>query len=612
MPVVRNLITKLGYEYDSSKLADATKALQKYKNILDSVAKAEVRAESSTNGNSGKLSRFEKASGFKRLAEGRITAEKTATRVVNKMRADARARAMIGIDLIKQALVSKEIRHRIENAKTASLMAQNAKRASSAWKQAGADMMLAQKRRIDQSVANIKKEKAQVLQLLRMYQSIGRSVRNATLMFGFGVGRPIMGFLSDTIKVSAEFESMQTTFAVLLKDVGKAKNLMSDMETLAQKTPLDIKGIAKVGKILLGTGMGTDDVMKRIHQLGEVTGGKKDVFERVAWQYAQSVAKGRPQGDELRRFGEAGIPIEAELAKNLGTTQKNIREMSKQGKLSIDHLNDALDSLTKKGGLFYGLMAEKLKTLEGQTGRYLSLVTKLKRVIGDDWKWMFTQVLKVVNFILELLLKMPRTLRWALVLFTAMSVVGVGMVSVMALLASSAFAVAMAFKTAKSEMMQTLVAGGLLEKKVRKMGMMQMVGQLAGGKLGKAVGKGGLGGKLAGAGLKGLAGAGALKLGARSLLKFIPYVGAILFGIEALMFFGKKMSAKNKTDQGTSLSRRGTGRSVNVNVTNSNMVVPQGTTKQQEESYAKTAKRIFNREVVSLIAGATADTAGVA
>lgn len=603
MPVVRTLITKLGYDYDGTKLATATATLQKYKKVLDAVTKAENDAEKqkakkkkiAEQQKPKKTSSASKIAQFKRLMKVTLKGEK----VIEQVRLRGEAEEIASIKRVRAVQKDASLKRRIELNLINDVVKHTARDSANVF-------VAEQKRMIASALASVKKQKAEVLQLLRMYQSIGRSVRNATLMFGFGVGRPLAGFLADSVKVSAEFEGIQTTFSVLLKDVDKATNLMADMRKLARDTPLDFKGIAKTGKVLLGTGMNTDMVMKRIHQLGEVTGGKKDIFERIAWQYAQSVAKGRPQGDELRRFGEAGVPLEAEIAKNLGVAQVAVREMSKKGTLTIEHLNTALDSLTKKGGLYHGLMKKKLNTLEGQMGKYLSLVEELKKTIGDDWKGTFTKVMKIINGILGLLLKMPAPLRIALVVITALVVGLVSAVSFGALLATAGLAVAMAFKTAKFQLQEMVVKSGLLAKNMSSVAMASHLIQNK-GRFGKGKGilktMGGAGSSLFG----GLLSKGMLK-GLLGFARFIPQLALIATAIGGFAFLIKSLKPKTY-DHTDSLAKAKGKKSIELNI-NNNMEAPVGTSDYQFKQTKKQIDSALNKRLSSVLSGMVADTAG--
>lgn len=61
--------------------------------------------------------------------------------------------------------------------------------------------------------------------------------------------------------------------------------------------------------------------------MGDVAAGLSVPMDRLALAYGQVLAKGRLQGGELRQFTEAGVPIVAELAKNLGVAQSAIADM---------------------------------------------------------------------------------------------------------------------------------------------------------------------------------------------------------------------------------------------------------------------------------------------
>lgn len=605
MSVVREVVTRLGYDYDSSTLKKATEALQKYKSVLTAVAKAEDKAEASK----AKVTKTpnQKAAQFKRLSRIRIKGDNVVAKVLEDIRQRNEASEKASLNRIRAKQKDHSIKRRIE----AQLV--NEKITNSAEASASA-MIAADNRMTAKKLANLRKSKAETLQTLRMLQSIGRSVHNAGIVLGYTIGRPLAGFFKSSMRASAEFEVMETSFGVMLKSTEKAKNLMAEMITLARKTPLDIGGIAKTGKILLGTGMATEQVMNRIQQLGEVTGGKKDVFERIAWQYAQSVAKGRPQGDELRRFGEAGVPIEATIAQNLGIGQQAVREMSKKGQLTIQHLNDALDTLTGKGGLYAGMMTKMLGTVSGQLGKMFSLILEIKRNIGDDWKYAAVAVLKVINVLLSVIAKIPSPIRMVLVTIVAVVALFTGLVTVVSGLALLMFSLAFGAQTFLHWIEEANIQYGGILNKMKQMVMLQnLMGKGKGFKGGKGISSAGA--AMAGAGGFGkLAGLGKFGVILKFATKAIPYIGLAITIISAIgmlaKFLGNRKKNQYAQSQDSTLRRHGRPRAqLDVNV-NNNLTFPEGTSQQHMEMVEKTINRTVDSRFNKVVSGMIADTGG--
>lgn len=596
--VVRKLITQLGYEItNNSVLVRATENLVKYKKVLDAITKSEAKAEAQKAKPKAKV---RNTSSKLYLPKNLALRAKQGEQILNKIRKN-----MVNSELLAQSKIRASTTKTGNHSKTtftkiATDAQKKAQWTSRAFVNSNKQIVASNKRRVTSAVAGIRKQKAETLQLLRMYQSIGRSVHNMAVGLTYSIGLPFARFLGSAVSTSMEFERMNVGFSVLLGDMGKANALMGTMRGLARETSLNFQEIAKTGKILLGTGMGEDDIMKRINQLGDVTMGNNEVFGRVAWQYAQAVAKGRPQGDELRRFGEAGIPIYKALGEVLNTTQAGVVEMSKKGQLSIDDLNKALDHLTKKGGLFHGMMEKQLDTAGGQFMRLQSLVVDLKKVIGDDWAGAIKNVLKAINWVIEQVIKFPKIIRMGVVALgmllalTGLIIVGLsGMV-----LAGLAFGTAM--RTAMFYMKE-MEASGV------KIASMQMLGALTGGGL-----KGGKLGKLGKmGGTLGLAGAGgALATIGTALMVALPYIIAIggLIALLAILFKKTKGNSQANT-LGAKDFRRKNRAILDVNV-NSKLEVPEGTTKQQEAYLISVVNKAQDDKFNKAVNGMIADTAG--
>ena len=86
--------------------------------------------------------------------------------------------------------------------------------------------------------------------------------------------------------------------------------------------------------------------------LGKISAATGRDIQGIALAYGQVRAKGRLQGEELLQFQERGIPLVAELAKQLGVQEDAIAGMVSKGKIGFKEVQTAIKNLTGETGKF--------------------------------------------------------------------------------------------------------------------------------------------------------------------------------------------------------------------------------------------------------------------
>ena len=115
------------------------------------------------------------------------------------------------------------------------------------------------------------------------------------------------------IDSNAEWEIYQANLSTILQSTSKANALLDNLTDFATKTPFEISGLVEASEQLLAFGVGVDDLEKRLTQLGNLSRGQQDIFERITTAYGKMQAKGRVSLEELNMLTEAGVPILNEL-----------------------------------------------------------------------------------------------------------------------------------------------------------------------------------------------------------------------------------------------------------------------------------------------------------
>ena len=258
----------------------------------------------------------------------------------------------------------------------------------------------AEQEKVKQAVKDVNSElkKAQ-----KHYEEYGKSAKNSfedakdssqkateAIKSGFNVIKGlVVGYAGKTlydalIGTNAEYEQSLTSFEVLLQNADKADKLMSKLEKMGAATPFETSDLTSATTQLLAFGTAEDEVTDKLQQLGDLSLGNADKLERLTTAYGKMLAKGKVSLEELNMFTEAGVPILQELQNEYGVTQEEMFSMISNGKVGIEQINSAMESMTSEGGQFFGMMEKQSQTLDGMMSTMSDNATMFARKVGEE------------------------------------------------------------------------------------------------------------------------------------------------------------------------------------------------------------------------------------
>lgn len=177
----------------------------------------------------------------------------------------------------------------------------------------------------------------------------------------------------------AELEVMQTKLNTLMgEDV--AGPMVAQFRDLARVTPLTVKGLADSAAIWKSYGLTTEGITDRMRRLGEVSGGNAEKMRLLTTAFAQVNAQGRLMGQEKNQLINAGMNLK-EVAKAAGIEMTDFAKAMEEGRITADHLNQALETMTNEGGSHFGFMADQADTLNGRID-----------VMNNTWEEMYASI----------------------------------------------------------------------------------------------------------------------------------------------------------------------------------------------------------------------------
>jgi tape measure domain-containing protein len=171
----------------------------------------------------------------------------------------------------------------------------------------------------------------------------------------------------DAFKASMDMEDALTQFQVLMGDATKGTELFGKSKALAASTPFEFPEIANVTKSLIAFGFEAKNVINDVRMLGDVSSaldGKP--IQEIAEIYGKAKVSGRIFAEDLNQFTGRGIPIIAELAKQFGVAESEVKKLVEAGKVGFPDIQKAFVSMTSEGGKFYGMMEKMSQTTSGK------------------------------------------------------------------------------------------------------------------------------------------------------------------------------------------------------------------------------------------------------
>lgn len=170
----------------------------------------------------------------------------------------------------------------------------------------------------------------------------------------------------EMLRAAADFEQTKVAFETMLGSAELANTMLRDLSEFAASTPFELRDIEKNAKQLLAYGIEAQKIIPTLKMLGDVSAGLSVPIQQVARAYGQVKVAGRLMGQELLQFTNAGVPLIAELAKNLGVAESAIKDMVAEGKIGFKEVEEAFGTMSGEGGKFFDLMEKQSKTLLGR------------------------------------------------------------------------------------------------------------------------------------------------------------------------------------------------------------------------------------------------------
>lgn len=196
------------------------------------------------------------------------------------------------------------------------------------------------------------------------------------------------------VKFAGNLEQTQLALEVLLGDAEQATRIKNEWTALAAETPFSSSDIDSAGKKLLAFNISAEEVTETLRRIGDISAATGSSISEIADIYGKAAVQGRLFAEDINQFQGRGIPVVQALAKVLGVTETEVRDLVTQGKVGFPELEAAFKAMTDEGGQFSGMM-EKLST--STLGRFSSVMDNAELAIASFGSVMLDTVNDVLD-----------------------------------------------------------------------------------------------------------------------------------------------------------------------------------------------------------------------
>jgi tape measure domain-containing protein len=269
--------------------------------------------------------------------------------------------------------------------------------------------------------------------------------------FGTTVTKQLAGIVSATAVLGAavrgiEFnkaaEQAEVAFTVMTGSATKAKQVLSDLKTFANTTPLEFKDLRDGTQTLVQFGIKADDAVAIIKRLGDVSGGNAQRMQSLSIAFGQMSAAGKLSGQDLLQFINAGFNPLLEISEATGESMESLKKRMEKGAISSDMVAQSFKRATSEGGQFYQMLQKQGQTLAGAQSTLNDAIDTSLGKLMESFSGPIKASMQIATNILNMISDLPGPVRAATATFIGLAT-AIGAVTTAASLMGKAIPAAM-------------------------------------------------------------------------------------------------------------------------------------------------------------------------
>lgn len=208
----------------------------------------------------------------------------------------------------------------------------------------------------------------------------------------------LKSLVSDITHVRMEIDSVEKSFAALLKSEDKAKEMIGGLKELSIKSGLNTYGTAQT---LLGFNVDAEKILPTLKSIGDITMGNNEKFSSMTLAFAQMSAAGRLMGQDLNQMINAGFNPLQVISEKTGKSIAVLKKEMEQGAISSEMVADAFATATAEGGRFYNMLEKQNTGIRGEKNRQSAVIKEKLNEIGEANEKIIAGSYRVTTFLIE-------------------------------------------------------------------------------------------------------------------------------------------------------------------------------------------------------------------
>lgn len=216
-------------------------------------------------------------------------------------------------------------------------------------------------------------------------------------------------FIEDSLNAAMDYQKNVKSFEVLTGNAQKGQQLAADLRNLKQ-TSIMGASVYKNAQTMMGFGIGSDEVVKDLRQIGDIAMGDVDRMQSLTLAFSQTRASGRLMGQDLLQYINAGfnpLSVMSERWKDFGFKQRQsvgqLKQLMEKGAISSGMVSKAFELATSQGGRFYKMMDAVGETSAGQLMKLKGNWAAFQIDMGNAMMPLANSFMQVANDVLHFL-----------------------------------------------------------------------------------------------------------------------------------------------------------------------------------------------------------------
>lgn len=250
----------------------------------------------------------------------------------------------------------------------------------------------AMERRIQQVGATAAAQSAE------METMFGKAAAAFAGIVGVGAAK---GFVQQMIQVRSEMQNTEASFKVFLGTASKANEFFNDLQRYAYNNVFEFADLSKQAAQLLAFRNEASEVIPILDKLSNIAAGANAPLGEFVSLYNKAKANNKLLTEDIQMWESRGVPVVYELAQAYGKSEQEMRAIVSSGKVGFKDLNTVITNLTSNGGMFAGMMAEKMKTLGDSIGLLQDNITNMFNSLGAQNQGVLKQGIDLANLAVE-------------------------------------------------------------------------------------------------------------------------------------------------------------------------------------------------------------------